>query len=336
MTREEVDRLAKKWRDGTISDQERMQFEQWYRSFDDSILEIDSNEGEAAMKLRLYRQIADQGAIPTARSVRYPRLSWMRYAAAVALLLLAFLLYWNHQNTFTDLPWIAHVEVRAEGEVRRAILPDGSIIWLRPGATLHYLKTFDQRKVQLTGESLFEVAKIPERPFCVQVGDYVATVLGTSFNIRQAENKKDIEVVVLTGAVAVSRNQPAMLGDAGAGSLTEEVVLLPNQRLTTQHEREHKQPEIVLMQLPEDNAYVQGTSYSMKFDNTPFDEVARRITLKFDIAIEAEDGRYRDCRISADLSDQSLEYTIELVTAALGAEYEMLKDKIILKGGGCL
>ena len=335
MTPQEIDRLARKWQDGTISDEERVRFERWYRSFDDTVLEIDGNEGEAAMKSRLYRRIVDAGAIIDVRPTR-DRLKWMRYTAVAALLLVAFLFYWNRQNAFIDQPWIAHVNVHAGNTIRQEILPDGTIIWLKPGATLHYLKAFKSRDVQLTGEALFEVSKMHGRPFRVRVGDYVATVLGTSFNIRQSENNKDMEVVVLTGKVAVSRQHTMPENQLNAAASKPEIVLMPNQQLKTGERLQPEASAVKTIDLKYDNEYTQGTAYNMWFDDTPFEEVARRISTKFGVTVEASGGQYRTCRISANLIDQSLEYTAELVAAALGAEYTIEKDKIKLKGGGCL
>jgi len=333
MTPEEVDRLAKKWQDGTISTEDRARFEHWYRSFDDAKLYIDSNEGEAAMKSRIYQGIAAAGKIT---EVQRPggRPLWWRYSAAAAVLLVLFLFYWNRQNAFKDRPWIAHIHVDAGTSVKQEILPDGSIIWLRPGASLHYIKAFKNRDVDLTGEALFEVSKIAGRPFKVHVGDYMATVLGTSFNIRQADNSKDMEVVVLTGKVAISRQRERSEQDVQQAGQT--VVLTPNQRLQTKNGLKLEMPIVETVELPQNNEYTQGTAYNMWMDDTPFEQVARRITTKFGVAIEVEDDRYSNCRISANLNDQSLEYTAELVAAALGATYEIQKNKIMLKGGGCL
>ncbi len=335
MTPQEIDRLARKWQEGTISNEERARFEQWYRSFDDAVLEIDSEEGEAAMKSRLYRQIATAGAIADVHPTRR-RLRWLRYTAGAAALLVAFLFYWNRQNAFTDRPWIAHVNVQAGNAIRQEMLPDGTIIWLKPGATLHYLKAFKNRDVQLTGEALFEVSKMQGHPFSVRVGDYVATVLGTSFNIRQSDNNKDMEVVVLTGKVGVSRQQAPQERSGNAVAEKPEIVLMPNQRLKTDEYLKPEAPAIETIDLKSDNEYTQGTAYNMWFDDTPFEEVARRISTKFGITVDAPDNQYRTCRISANLNDQPLEYTAELVAAALGAEYTLEKNKIKLKGGGCL
>lgn len=335
MTPQEVDRLAKKWQEGTLNADERIRFEQWYHSFDDTKLEIDSDEGEAAMKSRIYQQITASGAIADTQPVSN-RLTRLRYSAAAALLLVAFLFYWHHQNAFGDRPWVAHVTVEAGDAVKQEILPDGSIIWLKPGGSLHYVKAFRKRDVKLTGEALFEVSKIVGKPFRVQVGDYLATVLGTSFNIRQSDNRKDMEVVVLTGKVAVSKQQPSEVRKNHATETSGEVVLMSNQRLKTSGDLKLEAPPVETLELLQANAYTQGTAYNMQFDDTPFMEVARRISTKFKVSVETGDDRYNTCRISANLSDQSLEYTAELVASALGAEYEIQKDKIILKGGGCL
>jgi len=335
MTAKEVDRLAKKWREGSLSAADREKFEQWYQSFDDTRLEIDSDEGESAMQSRIYHKIAAMGAIVDRQPNATSRAGRWWYVAAAASLLLAFLFYWSRQNAFSDKPWVAHRNVRAGDTIRQEILPDGSIIWLKPGATLHYVKAFKHRNVILTGEALFEVAKRAGRPFRVQVGDYVTTVLGTSFNIRQADNNKDMEVVVLTGKVAV-RKQP----DRESNSVEDspEIVLLPNQRLKTDGDLLLSDvPRVEHIELYHDNQYTQGTTYNMWFDDTPFQEVARRISMKFGVDLEAEDDRYNGCRIRANLNDQSLKYTVELVAATLGgAEYKIEQNKIVLKGGGCL
>ncbi|PPL03700.1 FecR family protein [Parapedobacter indicus] len=335
MTPQEVNRLAKKWQEGTIGAEERERFEQWYHSFDDTKLEIDSDEGETLMRTRLYRQIEASGMITDDRRLA-SRAVWWRYSAAAALLFTLFLFYWNHQNAFNDRPWITHIRVHAGATIKQEILPDGSIIWLKPGASLHYLKTFDTRNVELTGEALFEVSKIAGRPFSVRVGDYVATVLGTSFNIRQSDNQKDMEVVVLTGKVAVSKQQRQSEHKTQTTKTTTEVVLMSSQRLKTSGGLRPDAEPVETLDLLQENEYTQGTAYNMWFDDTPFKEVARRISMKFGVTVEVEGDRYSTCRISANLSDQPLEYSMELVAAALGAQYKQEKNKIILKGGGCL
>jgi len=56
---ERIDFLAQKWQEGTISEEEKKEFEAWYASFDDR-LEVDSAESMEVAELRYYQAIADR------------------------------------------------------------------------------------------------------------------------------------------------------------------------------------------------------------------------------------------------------------------------------------
>src|SRR5690606_4247104 len=86
-------------------------------------------------------------------------------------------------------------------------LPDQSVVWLHPGATLGYeASSFStvSRKVQLHGEAFFDVAKKTNNPFIVEVDKMRVKVLGTSFLIRPADNQTDYVVAVVSGKVEIS------------------------------------------------------------------------------------------------------------------------------------
>ena len=57
----------------------------------------------------------------------------------------------------------------------------------------------DQRKVNLEGEAYFEVAKNPERPFIVDMGNASIRVLGTTFSVKADKGKDQITAVLLEG-----------------------------------------------------------------------------------------------------------------------------------------
>jgi ferric-dicitrate binding protein FerR (iron transport regulator) len=65
------------------------------------------------------------------------------------------------------------------------ILPDGSHVWLNNVSSLRYPTSFSgpNRRVELTGEGYFEIARVPGKPFIVSVNGEEVEVLGTSFNI---------------------------------------------------------------------------------------------------------------------------------------------------------
>ncbi|TCC96997.1 DUF4974 domain-containing protein [Pedobacter hiemivivus] len=89
-------------------------------------------------------------------------------------------------------------------------LPDGTTVWLNASSTLKYPTAFvkDKRKVVLTGEAYFEVAKNPNQPFVVSTNGagkaQEVTVLGTHFNINSYQNEEATKTTLLEGAVKVS------------------------------------------------------------------------------------------------------------------------------------
>ncbi|SEQ95632.1 FecR family protein [Pedobacter rhizosphaerae] len=88
-------------------------------------------------------------------------------------------------------------------------LSDGTRVWLNSSSSLSFPTIFSgkSRKVYLSGEAYFEVAKNKQKPFIVDVnGKQEVEVLGTHFNITAFNEDKDITTALLEGAVRVSAN----------------------------------------------------------------------------------------------------------------------------------
>ena len=87
------------------------------------------------------------------------------------------------------------------------ILADGSKVWLNAASSLRFPVAFaaNERRVQLTGEGYFEVAKDADRPFIVQTQTADVRVLGTHFNVC-AYPDEAWKTTLLEGSVAVKRN----------------------------------------------------------------------------------------------------------------------------------
>ena len=92
------------------------------------------------------------------------------------------------------------------------ILPDGSHVWLNNVSSLRYPTSFNgpNRKVELTGEAYFEIAKVVGKPFIVNVNGEEVEVLGTSFNIKAYADEGVTQTTLLTGAVRVSAGKTAV------------------------------------------------------------------------------------------------------------------------------
>ena len=94
------------------------------------------------------------------------------------------------------------------------ILADGTRVWLNAASSITFPTAFtgNERRVQITGEAYFEVAKNASMPFKVEVGKMEVKVLGTHFNIKAYDDESSIKTTLLEGAVRVTKeNLDALL-----------------------------------------------------------------------------------------------------------------------------
>ena len=247
--------------------------------------------------------------------------SWIvRAAAAVLLLVVSSYMVW--QWIYVGYAENTMLQAAANGQIMKVMLADGSIVWLKDRSTLSYPNKFtgNERHVQLTGEALFEVAKDPGHPFIIQCGALEAKVLGTSFNIKTSD--KDIEVVVLTGKVALS-----------SADHQQSVVVMPNEKAL--YNKALKQIAKVVAKEHEAEVTMVGTEYNMHFEEVQLRRILRRIADKFNVQVNVEDPSINECLITVDLTDQSLDNTLDIIKRILAIQYEKNGNDIILKGGAC-
>ncbi|WP_442592071.1 FecR family protein [Pedobacter sp. AW31-3R] len=100
-------------------------------------------------------------------------------------------------------------------------LPDGTKVWLNAASSLRYPVSFSgqQRKVELTGEGYFEVAKNKSKPFTVSAENQEVKVLGTHFNINAYKDEKGIRTTLLEGRVSVNTTSAQRILTPGQQSL---------------------------------------------------------------------------------------------------------------------
>ncbi|WP_437920330.1 FecR family protein [Sphingobacterium sp. LRF_L2] len=188
----------------------------WYKEIPEEPLEVDAERGE--IKHRLFDKIC-------ARKEQKRQIPFARYAVAASVVLAFSLGYWlfnSDRNTVTEQQGpllsatIAYKNagtlkmeentlrpVRGKDEIQSiqvenaqqyaVELEDGTEIWLNAGSTIEKL-VFDGtiRKIKLTGEAFFHVAKDSSRPFVIETPQQTVTVLGTQFNLKSYPNQKEV------------------------------------------------------------------------------------------------------------------------------------------------
>ncbi|MEO3404968.1 FecR domain-containing protein [Mucilaginibacter sp. CAU 1740] len=92
------------------------------------------------------------------------------------------------------------------GGIWQICLPDGTRVWLNNSSSLSYPTSFEgkkERRVNLTGEAYFEVARDKHHPFVVYSGDQEVRVLGTHFNVRAFRDDPLWLTTLVVGRVTV-------------------------------------------------------------------------------------------------------------------------------------
>jgi len=96
----------------------------------------------------------------------------------------------------------------------QVMLADGSRVWLNNLSSLRYPISFQgkERKVELTGEAYFEIAKDAAHPFVVQVKNTTVNVLGTRFDIMAYRDEPEMRATLVAGSISVTaQGNPVLL-----------------------------------------------------------------------------------------------------------------------------
>jgi len=111
-------------------------------------------------------------------------------------------------------------------------LEDGTVVWLNSASSITYPVAFNgkERRVSISGEAYFEVAKNPHLPFIVEANGTEVKVLGTHFNVNAYADNDAVKTTLVEGAVEVSKNgqrallKPDQQAIAGYGSNQIQVI----------------------------------------------------------------------------------------------------------------
>jgi ferric-dicitrate binding protein FerR (iron transport regulator) len=108
---------------------------------------------------------------------------------------------------------VYHSITTPRGGQYRITLSDGTKVWLNAASSIRFPTVFpgNERKVEVTGETYFEVARNPQAPFRVKAESSVVEVLGTHFNVNAYTDEDAIRTTLLEGKVMVTVDGGATL-----------------------------------------------------------------------------------------------------------------------------
>lgn len=194
----------------------------------------------------------------------------------------------------------------------QVVLPDGTKVWINAASSLKYPEIFrgNERKVELTGEAYFEVAKNKTLPFRVMSKNQEVEVLGTHFNINTYMDDKSIKTTLLEGSIKISNQKSVKILSAGEQAVIADYglgAIIVNPNIDTDNETAWKNGQFrfnnaglksILNQLERwydidiDYATVPDRRFNgMVPRNAKLSEVLNMLSLTGNIAFEIKEGK---------------------------------------------
>jgi len=164
-----------------------------------------------------------------------------------------------------------------KGRQFQLLLPDGTRVWLNAASTLSYPTTFTggERRVSITGEAYFEVAKNAGMPFKVTINDQAEIeVLGTNFNVNAYTDENSMHTTLLDGSVRVTNAH-------------DKTVLIPGQQASVGR---GKSSSGIKVQAVDIDRVMAWKNNLFDFEGATLAEVMNQISRWYDMEIIYEKG----------------------------------------------
>jgi transmembrane sensor len=227
------------------------------------------------------------------------QLSWFKYAAAAAVVLLlstsAFLRFYTES---VYVPAGLHSSIS---------LPDGSTVELNAATELSFHPFWWQfdRSVKMEGEAFFNVKK--GSSFSVMSKNGTTTVLGTSFNISNRED--GYTVFCKTGKVSVQHK-------------ASKVVIAANESAQLKANGELEKRTNL-----NGSEFIGWVDKQFMFNAKPLSDVTREIELQYDIDLNIVENDVADWKYTGAFNRSDNVYeTLEVICISMGLKFEQNSD----------
>ena len=178
------------------------------------------------------------------------------------------------QVTENDEAFINTISTPRGGQYQ-VTLVDGTKVWLNAASSIRFPVVFTgtERKVEITGEAYFEVAKNENMPFKVKATSSEIEVLATHFNVNAYNDEAFIKTTLLEGRVKVS--VPALVGNQSSKFLQ------PGQQAEI-----NKEGKINVLDNADTEEAVAWKNGRFQFKSTDLKTILRQISRWYDVDVE--------------------------------------------------
>jgi transmembrane sensor len=207
----------------------------------------------------------------------------------------------------------------SKGEMYGVTLNDGTKVWLNSASSIHYAVIFtgSERKVVITGEAYFEVAKNRDQPFIVQVKGMEVEVLGTHFNVNSYADEPAMKTTLLEGKVGVR-----------SAATNAQTILEPGEQAILQQTGDNKMALVKTKDVDVDAEVAWRFGY-FNFSNTDFRTLMRQLERWYDVEVVYQ-GDVPDVKSFGEIPR---ELSLSQVLNALqrpGVHFKVVDKKIVV------
>ena len=219
----------------------------------------------------------------------------------------------NNNSTSSDYNTIE----TPKGGQYQVRLPDGTNVWLNAASSLRYPSAFkgSERKVELSGEAYFEVAKNKKMPFRVISNTQTVEVLGTHFNVNSYLDEADTKTTLLEGSVRVKRNNS-----------TTAVVIRPGQQASV---KQNVNDKINVAEADMEEVMAWKNNY-FRFNNENIESVMRKISRWYNVDVEYK-GAISDEEFNGTISrSKNIVQVLEMLEGTKSIHFKIEGRRIVV------
>ncbi|NML22313.1 DUF4974 domain-containing protein [Pseudoflavitalea sp. G-6-1-2] len=199
------------------------------------------------------------------------------------------------------------------GRQYNVTLPDGTKVFLNAESTIRFPTAFagNERRVEVTGEAYFDVAKNAEKPFKVSINNEMeVVVMGTRFNVNAYADEPMISATLIDGSVRVVHTSPRGVA----------YILNPGQQASLKTADAQSSLQVKEVDLSEVTAWKDG---AFVFNDADLRAVMRQLARWYNVEVVYEGnvphGEYRGkigrslslVDVMEGISEKKLNYRIE-------------------------
>lgn len=264
----------------------------------------------------------------------YKVTAWAAVAAIFISVILFALIQRKEDQRITSI-------IAPQNGISKIQLPDGSKVWLNSGSKLTYKNNYDSkcREVSLLGEAFFDVVKDPSHPFIVQTTTIKIKVLGTAFNVRSYANDITSEATLLRGRIELTilKNPDRQYILKPSEKMTIDNSPLSEEKPITTDLKPAKEeiPAVALSKMHQsEGAVLPSEALWMEdiiaFDNTDFDEIAKKMERKYNLAIVFKDEKTSKLKFTGKFKNESIEKALKALQSTAYFHFKITDNRVLI------